>query len=66
MSLLFRQVFRYVVQKAASDPQARAKAIEVAGSVVEQAKQIAKEKDRARAAGRAVRKAFDKIQNNNS
>lgn len=64
MSILLRQVVRYVVQKAASDPQAREKAIKVAGGVVEQAKQIAKEKDRARAAGRAVRKAFDKMQNN--
>lgn len=62
MSILLRKIARYVAQKAASDPQAREKAAKVARGVVEEAKQIAKEEDRAYAAGRAFRRAFDKLQ----
>jgi hypothetical protein len=63
MSVLLRQIARYVAQKAASDPEAREKVVRAARGVVEEAKQIAKEDDRAYAAGRAFRKAFDKLQN---
>lgn len=62
MSILLRKLARYVAQKAASDPQAREKAVKVAGDVVKQARQIAKEEDRAYAAGKAFRRAFDKLQ----
>jgi hypothetical protein len=64
MSVLLRQIARYIAQKAASDPEAREKAVKIASGVVEQAKQIAKEDDRAYAAGRAFRRAFDKLQSN--
>ena len=64
MSVLLRQIARYVAQKAASDPEAREKMVKTARSVVEEAKQIAKEDDRAYHAGRAFRRAFDKLQNN--
>ena len=63
MSLLIRKLARFVAQKAASDPHAREKAVKVARSVVDEAKQIAREEDRAYAAGRAFRRAFDKLQN---
>jgi hypothetical protein len=63
MSILLRQLFRYAAQKAASDPQVRDKAIKVAGNVVTQAKRIAKENDRARAAGRAFRQGLNKLRN---
>ena len=63
MSVLLRQIARYVAQRAASDPEAREKVVRAARGVVEEAKQIAKEDDRAYAAGRAFRKAFDKLQN---
>ncbi|MBT5242234.1 MAG: hypothetical protein HOH20_03480 [Rhodospirillaceae bacterium] len=63
MSLLFRQLTRYVTQKVASDPKARAMAAKAAQRVVEEAKHIAKEDDRAYAAGRAVRRALTKFQN---
>ncbi|MDH3580684.1 MAG: hypothetical protein OEM91_08685 [Hyphomicrobiales bacterium] len=63
MSVLLRQIARYVAQKAASDPEAREKAAKVARGVVAEAKQIAREDDRAYAAGRAFRRAFDKLQN---
>ncbi len=63
MPLPLHKIARYVAQKAASDPEAREKAVKVARGIVDQAKQIAKEEDRAYAAGRAVRRAFDKLQN---
>jgi hypothetical protein len=62
MSILLRQLARYVAQKAASDPEAREQAIKAASGVVEHAKQIAKEDDRAYAAGRAFRRALDRLQ----
>jgi hypothetical protein len=59
--MLLRQIARYVAQKAASDPEAREKAVRVARGVVEDVKKIAKENDRAYAAGRAIRRRFDKL-----
>jgi hypothetical protein len=64
MSVLLRQIARYVAQKAASDPEAREKVIKAARGAVVEATQIAKEDDRAYAAGRAFRRAFDKLQSN--
>lgn len=64
MSVLLRQIARYVSQKAASDPEAREKVFKAARDVVEEAKQIAKNDDRAYAAGRAFRRAFYKLQSN--
>ena len=62
MSVLLRQIARYVAQKVASDSEAREKVVRAARGVVEEATQIAKEDDRAYAAGRAFRRAFDKLQ----
>jgi hypothetical protein len=64
MSVLLSKIARYVSQKAASDPEAREKVVKGARVVFEEAKQIAKENDRAYAAGRAFRRAFDKWQGN--
>ncbi len=64
MSVLLRQIARYVAQKAASNPEAREKMVKAARGIVEEAKQIAKKDDRAYAAGRAFRRAFDKLQGN--
>ncbi len=58
MSVLLQKLARYVVQKATSDPEARDKVLEVALRCVNEAKQIAKENDRAYAAGRAIRRAL--------
>jgi hypothetical protein len=63
MSMFLRQIARYVAQKAASDPEAREKALNAARNVVEEAKQITKEDDRAYAAGKAFRRALDSFQN---
>ena len=64
MSMLFRQIARYVAQKVASDPEAKDKALKAARVAVDEAKQIASEKDRAYAAGKACRRAFDSLLNN--
>ena len=64
MSVLLRQIARYVAQKVASDPEAREKVVKAALGVVAEVKQIAKKDDRAYAAGRAFRRAFDKLQSN--
>ncbi len=62
MSFLLRHIARYAAQKLASDPQVREKAAKAARVVVGKARQIAREPDRARAAGRAVRRALNKLQ----
>ena len=63
MSMLLRQIARYVARKAASDPEAKEKAIKAAHAVADEAREIAKQDDRAYATGRAVRKAFDRLLN---
>jgi hypothetical protein len=62
MSFLLRNIARYAVQKLASDPRAKEKAAKAARVVVGEAKQIARGEDRARAAGRALRRAMKKLQ----
>jgi hypothetical protein len=62
MSLLLRNIARYAAQKLASHPWAKEQAAKAARVVVGEAKQIAIEKDRARAAGRALRRAMNKLQ----
>ena len=64
MSFLLRNLVRMAAQKVANDPEMRAKAAQAARSVAKEARQIASEDDRARAAGRAVRRALDKFQGN--
>ncbi len=60
MSFLLRHIARYAAQ--ASDPRARETAAKVARVVVDEARQIARGEDRARAAGRALRRAMNKLQ----
>ncbi len=62
MSFLLRHIARYAAQKLASDPRAREKAATAARVVVGEARQIARGEDRARAAGRALRRAMNKLQ----
>ena len=62
MSFLLRHIARYVAQKLASNPQAREKAARVARFVVGEARQIVRREDKARAAGRALRRAMNKLQ----
>ena len=62
MSFLLRNVARYAAQKLASNPQVKEAAAKAARVVVEEAKEIARQDDKARAAGRAVRRALNKLQ----
>ena len=62
MSFLLRHITRYAAQKLASDPRVRQKAAKAARVVVGEARQIARGEDRARAAGRALRRAMNKLQ----
>ncbi len=62
MSFLLHHIARYAAQKLASDPRARDKAAKIARVVVDEARQIARREDKARAAGRALRRAMNKLQ----
>ncbi len=62
MSFLLRHIARYAAQKLASDPRAREKAAKAARVVVGEAGQIARGEDRARAAGRVLHRAMNKLQ----
>ncbi len=64
MSVLLSKIARYIVQKAASDPQIRDMVAKVALGVAADTKQLAGENDRAYAAGRALRRALNKSQQN--
>ncbi len=62
MAFILRHIARYAAQKIASNPRAREAAAKAARVVVNEAKLIAREKEKARAAGRAVRRALNKLQ----
>ncbi len=62
MSFFLRIIARYAAQKLASDPRAKEKAAKVARVVGGEARQIAGREDKARAAGRALRRALNKLQ----
>ncbi len=62
MSFLLRHIARYAAQKLASNPQVRETAAKAARVVVDETKEIASTEDQARAAGRAVRRALNKLQ----
>ncbi len=62
MAFLLRHIARYAAQKLASDPRAREKAAKVARVVVNEARHIARREDKAWAAGRALRRAMNKLQ----
>ncbi len=61
MSFLLRNIARYAAQKIASDPRARETAAKAARVVVDEARQIARREDKAQAAGRALRRAMNKL-----
>ena len=61
MSFLLRHVARYAAQKLAADPRARETAAKAARVVVDEAKQIARGENKARAAGRALRRVMNKM-----
>ena len=62
MSFLLRRMARYAAQRIASDPRVRETAARAARVVVDEARHIARREDKARAAGRALRRAMNKLQ----
>jgi hypothetical protein len=62
MSLFLNRLARYAARRIAYDPRARDTALSVARTAVTEAKGIVSDEDPARAAGRAVRRAFNKWQ----
>ena len=62
MSFLLRHITRYAAQKLASDPRTKEKVVKAARAAAGEARQIARGEDRARAAGRALRRAMNKLQ----
>ena len=62
MPFLLRHVARYAAQKLASNSRVRENAAKVVRVVGDEAKQITREEDKARAAGRALRRTIKKLQ----
>ena len=62
MSFILRNIARYAAQKLASDPRVRETAAKAARVVVGEARQIARKEDKALNAGRAVRRAMNRLQ----
>ncbi len=62
MSFILRNIARYAAQKLASDPRVRETAAKAARVVVDEAREIAQKEDKALNAGRAVRRAMNKLQ----
>ncbi len=61
MVLPWRRIATYAVRKLASNPEARAKAADIAKHVGQEAKRIADDPNRARAAGRATRRLAEQL-----
>jgi hypothetical protein len=62
MSVFLSRIFRFAAQKIVFSPQARSAAAKVAHGAIGEAKLIVRDKDKARAAGRSVRRALNKLQ----
>ncbi len=62
MSFILRNAARYAAQKLATNPQVRETAAKAARAVADEASQIARREDKALNAGRAVRRAMNKLQ----
>ena len=60
--MLLSRLLRLAAQRIAYSPQARTAALKAAKQVAGEARLIARDKDKARAAGRSVRRALGKLQ----
>ena len=61
MSFVLRNLARYAAKKLASNPQVREVASKAAHVAADEVREIAGNEDKARAAGRAVRRAMNKL-----
>lgn len=62
MSIPLRYFVKTAAKRIVTDPKAREKTVNTARTVTEEAKQIYRDEDRARAAGKAVRRAWKRFQ----
>jgi hypothetical protein len=62
MSPLLNRLALHLVQRLAARPEVQEKAAQAARAMVDEARLIAGDEDRARAAGRAFRRALNKLQ----
>jgi hypothetical protein len=61
MSFLLRTITRYAAQRLAANPRVREKAARAAQAAIDEGKRIAREENRAYAAGQAVRRTLNKL-----
>jgi hypothetical protein len=61
MSPLLNRIALHMAQRFAAKPEVREKAATAARAVVEEARLIARDQDRARAAGRSFRRLLDNL-----
>jgi hypothetical protein len=62
MSIFYSRIVRMAAQKILLDPRVRSAASRAAREAASEIKVIAREKDKARAAGRSLRRALGKLQ----
>ena len=63
MALIVTRLARYAARRIAANPKAREFAARTARDIADEAKTVAKEDDKARAAGRAVRRLVKGLSN---
>jgi hypothetical protein len=62
MAMFLSRIVRFAAQRIVFSPQARTVAAKAARGVADEVRLIAREKDKARAAGRSVRRAISRLQ----
>jgi hypothetical protein len=62
MSMFISRIVRFAAQRIVFSPQARAVAAKAARGVADEVRLVSREKDKAHAAGRSVRRAISRLQ----
>jgi hypothetical protein len=62
MSIFYSRILRMAAQKILLDPRVRSAASRAAREAADEVRVIAREKDKARAAGRSLRRALGRLQ----
>ena len=62
MSLFYSRIVRMAAQRILQDPRVRSAAARAAREAADEVRLIAREKDKARAAGRSLRRALGRLQ----
>ena len=62
MTVFISRILRMAAQRIAMDPRVRSAAARAAREAADEVRLIAREKDKARAAGRSVRRALGRLQ----